>query len=93
MRRALLLSLWICASALPAAALTPYLVKDVNPVAVPAGSSPQDFVKLGALTLFRATDAAGVIQPDTHDQNYGTYVINHVLPIEVFVGDPGGPQP
>lgn len=43
--------------------------------------------------LARATDAAGVIQPDTHDQNYGTYVINHPLPIEVFVGDPGGPQP
>jgi DMSO/TMAO reductase YedYZ molybdopterin-dependent catalytic subunit len=43
--------------------------------------------------LARATDAAGVIQPDTHDQNYGTYVINHLLPIEVFVGDPGGPQP
>jgi len=24
-------------------------------------------------------------QPDRHDQNYGTYVINHPLPIEVFV--------
>jgi DMSO/TMAO reductase YedYZ molybdopterin-dependent catalytic subunit len=37
--------------------------------------------------LARARDAAGVIQPDKHDQNYGTYVINHPLPIEVFIGD------
>jgi hypothetical protein len=25
------------------------------------------------------------VQPDKHDQNYDTYVINHPLPIEVFV--------
>jgi DMSO/TMAO reductase YedYZ molybdopterin-dependent catalytic subunit len=37
--------------------------------------------------LARAKDAAGVIQPDKHDRNYGTYVINHPLPIEVFIGD------
>jgi DMSO/TMAO reductase YedYZ molybdopterin-dependent catalytic subunit len=43
--------------------------------------------------LARAADAAGVIQSDTHDRNYGSYVINHLLPIEVFVGGPGGPQP
>src|SRR6266481_5290839 len=35
--------------------------------------------------LARAKDAGGLIQPDRHDQNYGTYVINHSLPIEVFV--------
>lgn len=35
--------------------------------------------------LARATDADGNIQPDGHDPNYGTYVINHPLPIEVFV--------
>jgi len=37
--------------------------------------------------LARARDAAGVVQPDKHDRNYGTYVINHPLPIEVFIGD------
>src|SRR4030081_2023046 len=37
--------------------------------------------------LARAKDADGLIQPDKHDQNYGTYVINHPLPIEVFVDD------
>jgi DMSO/TMAO reductase YedYZ molybdopterin-dependent catalytic subunit len=42
--------------------------------------------------LARAKDAGGVIQPDRHDQNYGTYVINHSLPIEVFVDDFGGPR-
>jgi len=42
--------------------------------------------------LARARDAAGVIQPDKHDRNYGTYVINHPLPIEVFVGDSRGSQ-
>src|SRR6266852_4050144 len=45
----------------------------------------------GQFTLLaRAKDAAGVIQPDKHDRNYGTYVINHPLPIEVFVGDSRG---
>jgi DMSO/TMAO reductase YedYZ molybdopterin-dependent catalytic subunit len=42
--------------------------------------------------LARAKDAGGLIQPDKHDQNYGTYVINHSLPIEVFVDDFGGPR-
>jgi hypothetical protein len=37
--------------------------------------------------LARARDAAGAAQPDGHDRNYGTYVINHPLPIEVFIGD------
>jgi DMSO/TMAO reductase YedYZ molybdopterin-dependent catalytic subunit len=42
--------------------------------------------------LARAKDAGGLIQPDRHDQNYGTYVIDHSLPIEVFVDDFGGPR-
>jgi DMSO/TMAO reductase YedYZ molybdopterin-dependent catalytic subunit len=42
------------------------------------------------ILLARAKDASGLIQPDKHDQNYGTYVINHPLPIEVFVNDSGG---
>jgi DMSO/TMAO reductase YedYZ molybdopterin-dependent catalytic subunit len=42
--------------------------------------------------LARAKDASGLMQPDRHDKNHGTYVINHPLPIEVFVGDPGGEQ-
>ena len=42
--------------------------------------------KPGQYTLLAcARDAAGVMQPDKHDQNYGTYVINHPLPIEVFI--------
>jgi len=44
--------------------------------------------KPGRYTLLaRAKDAGGALQPDEHDQNYGTYVINHPLPIEVFVKD------
>ncbi len=35
--------------------------------------------------LSRATGADGSVQPDAHDPNFGTYVINHPLPIEVFV--------
>jgi DMSO/TMAO reductase YedYZ molybdopterin-dependent catalytic subunit len=38
--------------------------------------------------LARAKDADGNIQPDRHDPNHGTYVINHPLPIEVFVAGP-----
>jgi DMSO/TMAO reductase YedYZ molybdopterin-dependent catalytic subunit len=42
--------------------------------------------KAGQYTLLaRAKDAEGGVQPDKHDQNYGSYVINHPLPIEVFV--------
>jgi DMSO/TMAO reductase YedYZ molybdopterin-dependent catalytic subunit len=37
--------------------------------------------------LARAKDAEGSVQPDQHDQNYGTYVIDHPLPIEVFVAE------
>jgi DMSO/TMAO reductase YedYZ molybdopterin-dependent catalytic subunit len=35
--------------------------------------------------LARAKDARGGVQPDGHDPRYGTYVIHHPLPIEVFV--------
>jgi hypothetical protein len=42
---------------------------------------------LGA-ELARAKAANGIVQPDTYDQNYSSYVINHRLPIEVFVDDP-----
>jgi DMSO/TMAO reductase YedYZ molybdopterin-dependent catalytic subunit len=35
--------------------------------------------------LARAKDANGRVQSDKHDQNYGSYVITHPLPIEVFV--------
>src|SRR6267142_7227280 len=45
--------------------------------------------KPGQYTLLaRAKDANGSVQPDKHDSNYDSYVINHPLPIEVFVGDP-----
>jgi DMSO/TMAO reductase YedYZ molybdopterin-dependent catalytic subunit len=47
--------------------------------------------KPGQYTLLaRAKDASGVLQPEAHDKNYGSYVINHSLPIEVFVGDLDG---
>jgi DMSO/TMAO reductase YedYZ molybdopterin-dependent catalytic subunit len=39
--------------------------------------------------LARAKSANGGVQPDKHDPHHGTYVINHPLPIEVFVGHPG----
>jgi DMSO/TMAO reductase YedYZ molybdopterin-dependent catalytic subunit len=47
--------------------------------------------------LSRARGADGSTQPDRHDPNYGTYVITHPLPIEVFVegtaGTPGQQEP
>ena len=39
--------------------------------------------------LGRAKDANGCVQPERHDPNYGSYVINHPLPIEVLVDDRG----
>ena len=45
--------------------------------------------KSGRYTLLsRAKDPSGNFQPDKHDQHYGSYVISHTLPIEVFVDDP-----
>ena len=38
--------------------------------------------------LARAKDANGASQPDQHDERYGTYVINHPLPIQIFVDQP-----
>jgi DMSO/TMAO reductase YedYZ molybdopterin-dependent catalytic subunit len=35
--------------------------------------------------LARARGADQTVQPDGHDANYGSYVIDHPLPIEVFV--------
>jgi len=40
--------------------------------------------------LSRARGADGSVQPDKHDQKYGSYVINYPLPIEVFVEGPSG---
>jgi DMSO/TMAO reductase YedYZ molybdopterin-dependent catalytic subunit len=48
-------------------------------------------MKPGRYTLMaRAKSASGDVQPEKHDPNYGTYVINYPLPIEVFVDDPTG---
>ena len=45
--------------------------------------------KPGQYTLLsRAKDANGDIQPDKHDENYASYGINHLLPIEVTVAAP-----
>ena len=42
--------------------------------------------RLGKQTLLaRATDSRGRVQPFEHDADRGTYMINHVLPIEVEV--------
>jgi DMSO/TMAO reductase YedYZ molybdopterin-dependent catalytic subunit len=44
--------------------------------------------KPGKCTLLaRAKDVEGNVQPEEHDRNYGSYVINHSLPIEVTVGE------
>jgi DMSO/TMAO reductase YedYZ molybdopterin-dependent catalytic subunit len=49
--------------------------------------------KPGQYTLLsRAKDTNGYVQPDKHDENYATYVINHQLPIEVIVGS-SAPSP
>jgi DMSO/TMAO reductase YedYZ molybdopterin-dependent catalytic subunit len=42
--------------------------------------------------LARAKDANGNVQPEAHDWNYGTYVISHLLPIEVIVEDLARPK-
>jgi DMSO/TMAO reductase YedYZ molybdopterin-dependent catalytic subunit len=44
----------------------------------------------GRTTLLARARSADGIQPDQHDPNYGTYVIDHPLPIEVFIAVPAG---
>jgi DMSO/TMAO reductase YedYZ molybdopterin-dependent catalytic subunit len=42
--------------------------------------------KPGRCTLLsRAKAANGEVQPERHDENYGGYVLNHMLPIEVTI--------
>jgi hypothetical protein len=49
--------------------------------------------KPGRYTLLaRAKDANGIVQPDEHDWTYGSYVITHLLPIEVMVEDLDPPE-
>jgi len=49
--------------------------------------------KPGKYTLLaRAKDASGNVQPNEHDPNHGTYVIDHPLPIEVLVAAPVHPE-
>ena len=43
--------------------------------------------------MARAEDAQGRRQPDRHDPNYGTYVIDYPFPIEVFVYQANGAPP
>jgi hypothetical protein len=51
-------------------------------------------VEPGRYTLLaRARDARGSAQPDGHDPKFGTYVISHPLPIEVFVGEQRSRRP
>lgn len=49
--------------------------------------------KPGRYTLLaRASGADRSVQPDKHNQKYGSYVINHTLPIEILVA-PNSPPP
>jgi DMSO/TMAO reductase YedYZ molybdopterin-dependent catalytic subunit len=40
------------------------------------------------ILLSRAKAANGEVQPEKHDEKYGGYVINHLVPIEVTVASP-----
>lgn len=40
----------------------------------------------GKSRMVRATDRSGCVQPDHHDKDKRSYLINHVVPIEVIVG-------
>ena len=51
------------------------------------GSPPTRQVCTPPSPWHRARDDGGNCQPEKHDPSYGTYVINHPLPIEVFVRD------
>lgn len=55
MRTALVSAVFLL-STLPVLALEPYLVKDINQVAEPGDSAPEDFVSLGSVALFGADD-------------------------------------
>jgi len=57
MRVTLSLLATVLLGAMPAAAVTPYLVKDINPLPASQGSVPQAFVTVGGLAFFTANDS------------------------------------
>jgi ELWxxDGT repeat protein len=84
--------LWISVSllalAVPAAALTPHLVKDINPVPSSQGSAPADYVTVGNLAFFTATDSiTGRELWRTDGTEAGTFQVVDACPGEC-IGDP-----
>ncbi|HEX5716946.1 MAG TPA: hypothetical protein VF179_12355 [Thermoanaerobaculia bacterium] len=76
--------------ALPASALEPYLVEDINPTHEPGGSVPADFVTLGDTALFQALDPATGYELWASD---GTAAGTHLLADLVPGGGSGFPDP
>jgi ELWxxDGT repeat protein len=65
--------------ALPAAALEPYLVKDINPVPSPADSNPSELVTLGGAVLFFADDGvSGLTLWRSDGTPEGTWLVSDV---------------
>ena len=74
---ALLALLWT----LPAAALAPYRVEDINPDSFPAGSSPESFETLGDVGLFVAGDGEHGLELWRSDGTAaGTYLLADACP-------------
>lgn len=69
------------AGAGPAPALTPYLVKDINPEARPDGSVPRNFVTLGTVSVFAARDGEAGTEPWVSDGTAaGTFLLADLCP-------------
>ncbi|MFL6289980.1 MAG: hypothetical protein ACJ759_03710 [Thermoanaerobaculia bacterium] len=66
--------------AAPAAGLEPYLVKDINPAASPAGSRPETFAALGGMAVFEASDGSDRVLWASDGTAGGTRVLVDTCP-------------
>ncbi len=86
LKRLLPLSLLL---ALPALALEPYLVKDINPVPEPGNSFPVTFATLGGAALFTAYDELSGQELWRSDGTAaGTWQVADLCPLEACSGHP-----
>jgi large repetitive protein len=89
MRAHLHIPLILLLAAVPAAGLTPRLVKDINPVSAPESSAPSRFITVGGLTFFSALDSdTGRELWRTDGTVAGTFQVADACPGECS-GNPG----
>jgi ELWxxDGT repeat protein len=81
MRKTAVLLGFLGLAANPATALTPYLVRDINPLPEPESSRPREMTALGGVVVYAAFEAAVGFEPWASDGTAaGTFVLADTCP-------------